>query len=90
MAIQIVGSVTDGKLYFLMNQQIEEIWSQETESLIKKANLQWPKLLAVTELSITPVPGFGEYGKETKEGTYREETYLLIRQALELSNKKER
>ncbi|UCE63341.1 MAG: YHS domain protein [Nitrospirota bacterium] len=39
-------TVKEGKLYLQLNQDIEKIWKENVQSYIKKADIEWPKLMA--------------------------------------------
>lgn len=39
-------TVEEGKLYLNLNRDIAKIWKQNVQTYIKKADIEWPKLMA--------------------------------------------
>ena len=37
-------TIVEGKLYLNLNHEVAEIWTQDIQSYIDKADIQWPKL----------------------------------------------
>lgn len=39
-------TIVEGKLYLNLNQDVAKIWKQDAQTHIKKADIEWPKLMA--------------------------------------------